>query len=1300
MAPQETASYYGAVVMDRGEKSAPATSPMAKRIAVAVLAAMALVGVATMMSSSSVLVRETAVVDVAAESLPDCVCISECQYLSSTTGTMFPVANERYATFVDRDVMVCDTDTNNGQCVDVSKGRSGGSRDGLPQKYSDPNGTPSTVYVAICETYDTNCARHGDPCGAHGFCVAKKDSQSEYECVCDPGYSGQENCINVNECGSTDNCNTNGFCTDLSPVGNRVEALTTKKFECGCKASDGYEGDGYDLSTVTGCTDIDMCVGQDCGNSLDGDAGCTDVEASMGVDQYDCHCAIGWDDTDNTCLLDIDECELNECPLNSKCTNTDGSFTCDCKKHWIPNSAADKLNHPGDLVCTSKDYCDEIPCKNGGTCTTGDDGCGSDDRLYTLPESQGTRDVWFEDKKDTEKPELVCFVCACVDGWTGDTCVQDVDECSASSADGPTHGCDLNADCVNTAGSFECICRLGWEMSTVNDDGVTVAEHCVDIDDCADTQPCAHGGTCVDCGTLCFTCSCVVGWRGTTCTKDWNECNMGIHTCNDAATCVNTPGSYDCTCDPGFTGNGFGIGSDSTATYQEDTADSEEVRAKASAKFLLDMSKEGGCIDIDDCGYNSFENPCQNGAACVDVATNHYKCTCLSGWTDTDCDQDVNECNPAEWPETSCSPYATCINKNMMEVPGRGYDCECNTGYSGNGQVCTDIDDCMDYTKDPAVKRCPLHGFCKDLGVDYFKCECDNGWIGSNCDDDENECVVGSASCGRHATCENTDGSYECVCEDGYLGDAYDEAGCVDVDDCTASKTPCFGKGTKSCTDVGVGHFVCKCNLGWTDQKCDFDVNECLAESSPCHPNAACRNNDGGYKCECLAGFDGDGVSSCTDTDDCALAESGLINGGCLNGAICDSGLTAGSALGAAVSGNMRVCHCKAGFRGCGSPVCATDCPDCGAFATDASTCTEVSMGTCTQECNVGYFGAPGACAISCTACTACDTGYKVGTKCTQAAGGDTQCVNIDECAIRTDTCDPLNAGCADNEGSFECSCAPGWFGNGQAATPCVDCTVCQAGFHETSPCTTTTDRVCAVDLPGGEYMMQSEADGNKQCLAILNNEWFPSRVDYGENGPCGYSVVGGLARVKANNALTWKFTALNNNEVGQDSQLYTISHQSMEPVTSYGGDSTRCMYFGGLGRDVYPSLQSCVDYVDEGDCPWGKGKDAGLCDFQSVSDENYTPAEKKENLIANGNAVFKVQAVKMSEQKYIIQAKARDGSGWDCIVFDNEGAATNPSRYNWGNGETFCGVGDWEGYGKEMSLLNNKQAVFILTGL
>merc|ERR1711865_1135598 len=80
---------------------------------------------------------------------------------------------------------------------------------------------------------------------------------------------------------------------------------------------------------------------------------------------------------------------------------------------------------------------------------------------------------------------------------------------------------------------------------------------------------------------------------------------------------------------------------------------------------------------------------------------------------------------------------------------------------------------------------------------------------------------------------------------------------------------------------------------------------------------------------------------------------------------------------------------------------------------------------------------------------------------------------------------------------------------------------------------------------------------------------------------------------------------------------------------------------------------------------------------------------------------LFKVESIKMSEKKYIIQSKSQDGEGsYECVSFDNEGAATNPSRYSWGNGDDFCGVGDWEGYGKEMALLSNKQAIFILTSL
>ena len=38
--------------------------------------------------------------------------------------------------------------------------------------------------------------------------------------------------------------------------------------------------------------------------------------------------------------------------------------------------------------------------------------------------------------------------------------------------------------------------------------------------------------------------------------SDIDECNSGSHDCHQNASCVNTPGHYDCICKPGLTGNG------------------------------------------------------------------------------------------------------------------------------------------------------------------------------------------------------------------------------------------------------------------------------------------------------------------------------------------------------------------------------------------------------------------------------------------------------------------------------------------------------------------------------------------------------------------------------------------------------------------------------------------------------------------------------------------------------------------------------------------------------------------------
>ena len=39
-------------------------------------------------------------------------------------------------------------------------------------------------------------------------------------------------------------------------------------------------------------------------------------------------------------------------------------------------------------------------------------------------------------------------------------------------------------------------------------------------------------------------------------TADVNECMEGTHDCHPQATCQNAEGSFTCSCNPGFTGNG------------------------------------------------------------------------------------------------------------------------------------------------------------------------------------------------------------------------------------------------------------------------------------------------------------------------------------------------------------------------------------------------------------------------------------------------------------------------------------------------------------------------------------------------------------------------------------------------------------------------------------------------------------------------------------------------------------------------------------------------------------------------
>ncbi|CAB3992803.1 mucin-4-like isoform X1 [Paramuricea clavata] len=115
---------------------------------------------------------------------------------------------------------------------------------------------------------------------------------------------------------------------------------------------------------------------------------------------------------------------------------------------------------------------------------------------------------------------------------------------------------------------------------------------------------------------------------------------------------------------------------------------------------------------------------------------------------------DLDECT-----QDPCDPLADCTNIIA------GYSCVCQSGYTGNGSVCNDIDECIELDSNP----CSNGSFCVNENGTY-RCECNPGYNhnGTHCNDIE-ECENGH-DCHVNATCTNTVGSYTCACNNGFSG--------------------------------------------------------------------------------------------------------------------------------------------------------------------------------------------------------------------------------------------------------------------------------------------------------------------------------------------------------------------------------------------------------------------------------------------------------------------------------------------------------------------------------------------------
>ncbi|KAI2658943.1 Nidogen-1 [Labeo rohita] len=207
----------------------------------------------------------------------------------------------------------------------------------------------------------------------------------------------------------------------------------------------------------------------------------------------------------------------------------------------------------------------------------------------------------------------------------------------------------------------------------------------------------------------------------------------------------------------------------------------------------------------------------------------------------------IPEQNPCFTGRHGCDTNAAC-----RPAQGKEFTCECAAGFTGDGRVCYDVDEC---SESPQI--CGPYSICNNQ-PGSFRCECLDGFRFAS---DGRTCVGKSLCFGDAHTCNKTASKQRLSVL--LVPRAETER---PVDHCQRGTHDCDAPERARCSYTGDSSYVCSCLPGFSgDGRACQDIDEC--QPGRCHSDAICYNTQGSFTCQCRPGFHGDGFS-CTPGSD------------------------------------------------------------------------------------------------------------------------------------------------------------------------------------------------------------------------------------------------------------------------------------------------------------------------------------------------------------------------------------------------------------------------------------------------